>query len=147
MTQQSPMEPFDPDFAAVGDYRQQARAFLAKSRQYLAEDDLHQASEKGWGAAAWMAKAVAEAQGWEYTTHRHFNVVMNHARQATGDERLPGMRGIANDLHGNFYERKMFLSGSAIAADLEHIATLLDILEPLAEPSSALDSHPNGNHE
>ena len=52
---------FDP--AAVEDYRQQAHVFLEKARQYLLEDDLHQASEKGWGAAAWMAKAVAVNQG------------------------------------------------------------------------------------
>ena len=131
MTQSSPIEPFDEPAAAVADYRRQAREFLVKSRQYLADDDLHQASEKGWGAAAWMAKAVAEAQGWQYTTHRHFNTVMNDVRLATGDERLPGLRGIANDLHGNFYERKIFLSPAAIATDLEHIAILLDILEPL----------------
>ena len=48
--------------AVVEDYRQQSRYFLAKSREYLADDDLHQASEKGWGAAAWMAKAVAEGR-------------------------------------------------------------------------------------
>ena len=29
----------------------QARDFLAKSREYLTQSDLHQASEKGWGAA------------------------------------------------------------------------------------------------
>ena len=136
MPQTSPIEPFNEPAAAIADYRQQARVFLAKSRQYLAEDDLHQASEKGWGAAAWMAKAVAEAQGWEYTTHRHFNTVMNDVRLVTGDERLPGLRGIANDLHGNFYERKIFLSAVAIATDLEHISTLLDILEPLTQTST-----------
>ncbi len=64
MTHTSPMEPFEPDSEAVADYRRQARIFLTKSRQYLTENDLHQASEKGWGAAAWMAKAVADAQGW-----------------------------------------------------------------------------------
>ena len=61
MTQQNPAEPFDRD--AVGDYRQQALHSLGKSREYLAEGHLHQASEKGWGAAAWMAKAVAETRG------------------------------------------------------------------------------------
>ena len=135
MTQTSPMEPFEPDVEAVADYRQQARVFLTKSRQYLAEDDLHQASEKGWGAAAWMAKSVADAKGWEYKKHDQFNVVLNNARLLTGDERLPGLRGIANDLHTNFYKRKLLLNADAIAVDLEHIATLLDILEPLTEPT------------
>ena len=131
MTETSPMEPFDE---AVADYRQQARVFLQKSREYLAQDDLHQASEKGWGAAAWMAKAVAEAQGWEYARHAQFNVVLNNARRTTGDIRLLGMAGIANDLHGNFYTRRRFLDPEGIALSLDQIATLLDILEPLTEP-------------
>ncbi len=145
MTQQSPMEPFEPDFVAVGDYRQQARAFLAKSRQYLAEDDLHQASEKGWGAAAWMAKAVAEAQGWDYNRHSQFNTVMYHAQDLCGDARLDDLRGNANELHGYFYTRKAFLRADVISRGLDRIAVLLDILEPLAETSSTLDSHPYGS--
>ena len=132
MTQTSPIEPFDQN-GAVADYRQQAREFLVKSRQYLAEDDLHQASEKGWGAAAWMAKAVAEAQGWEYETHSQFNVVLENVRRATGDARLLGMAGIANVLHANFYTRKRFLDVEGIDLRLDQMATLLDILEPLTD--------------
>ena len=128
MTPTSPMEPFDD---AVGDYRRQARQFMRQSRQYLADGDLHQASEKGWGAAAWMAKAVAEAQGWDYTKHAQFSVVLNNARQVTGDARIPGMRGIANELHGNYYTRRRFLNAAAIGEDLDRIAELLEILEPL----------------
>ena len=128
MTPTSPMEPFDD---AAGDYRRQARQFMLKSRQYLADGDLHQASEKGWGAAAWMAKAVAEAQGWDYTKHAQFSVVLNNVRRVTGDGRIPGMRGIANELHGNYYTRRRFLSAAAIGEDLDRIAELLEILEHL----------------
>ena len=63
------------------DYRQQARQFLANSREYLGEGDLHLASEKGWGAAVWMAKAVATAKGWEYSRHDRFSVVLDNARR------------------------------------------------------------------
>ena len=76
-----PEDFFDP--AVIEDYRSKSREFLARSRAYLAEGDLHQASEKGWGAAAWMAKAVATAQGWEYRKHDQFNVVLNNARRLT----------------------------------------------------------------
>ena len=132
MSQSSPIEPFDQN-SAVADYRQQAREFLVKSRQYLAEDDLHQASEKGWGAAAWMAKAVSEAQGWQYRYHEQFNDVLNRARGLTGDPRLSGWRGIANDLHRYFYTRKLFLDAAVIREDLDHVSQLLDILEPLTD--------------
>ncbi|MDE2785325.1 MAG: hypothetical protein OXL37_01535 [Chloroflexota bacterium] len=135
MSQSSPIEPFNEPAVAIADYRQQAREFLVRSRQYLADDDLHQASEKGWGAAAWMAKAVAEAQGWQYKRHEEFADILNRTRNASGDERLRDYRRVANELHGYFYTRKRFLDSEDIGNGLDRIAELLDILEPLTETS------------
>ena len=132
MTLTPPMEPYGPNASAAVDYRRQARVFLAKGREYLADDDLHQASEKGWGAAAWMAKAVAEAQGWQYNKHDEFFTVMYQAEGLSRDGRLPGLWHVANTLHGFFYTRKLFLRSDAIAQGLDQIETVLDILEPLA---------------
>ena len=115
----------------VTDHEAQAREFLAKGREYLDAGDLHQASEKGWGAGAHMAKAVAIAQGWEYRRHSDFSRVMNEANLATGNDRLRALRGIANDLHGNYYERKRHLNAEIIGRDLESIEDLLAILVPL----------------
>ena len=81
------------------DYRDQAWDFLEKGLKYLTEGDLHQASEKGWGAAAHMA--VAAVRGWEYDSHADFSQVLYQARQLSGDIHLLGLRGIANDLHSN----------------------------------------------
>ena len=130
------MEAYEQGDYAVSDYREQARDFLGQSRTYLSEGKLHQASEKGWGAAAHMAKAVALARGWQYTRHNHFNHVLNEARRLTQNDRLPGLRGVANDLHGYYYERKRHLEAEAIGVDLDNIAELLDILEPLTESPS-----------
>ena len=107
MPQMSPMQPYDEMRESIEDYRLQSREFLEKSQRYLADDDLHQASEKGWGAAAWMTKAVAVAQGWQYDKHEHFGEVLYQAgklaevatpagRPATD----PKQREIANGLHG-----------------------------------------------
>ena len=125
--------PFDP--VAVDDYRRQARDFLAKAREYLAADDLHQASEKGWGAAAWMAKAVAEARGWDYREHAQFGVVCRNAADLTGNEKFLDLSNVAYGLHRNYYTRKMFLSDRTIARDLDQMGQLLDALEPLSSPS------------
>ena len=130
------MEPYDQEGYDIADYREQAREFLSQSRIYLAEGKLHQASEKGWGAAAHMAKAVALARGWQYTKHNHFNHVLNESRRLTQNDKLPGLRGVANDLHGYYYERKRHLEAEAIGVDLDNIAELLDILEPLTESPS-----------
>lgn len=133
MPQMSPMQPYDQMGETIEDYRLQSREFLGRSRKYLADDDLHQASEKGWGAAAWMAKAVATAQGWQYDKHEHFGEVLYQAGKLTGDDRLRILREIANGLHGNFYQRKRFLHADNIASSLGEVATLLDLLEPLTE--------------
>ena len=120
-----------PDFDAVNDYETQAREFLAKGREYLAVGDLHQASEKGWGAAAHMVKAVAEAQGWTYDRHSDFSWVINQAFLKTGNDRLRELRGIPNDLHGNYYVRKRFLNAEIIGKDIESVAELVELLAPL----------------
>ena len=122
-----------PNQTEIADYETQAREFMAKSREYLALGDLHQASEKGWGAAAHMAKAVAVAQGWTYDTHADFSLVINQARRLTGNSSLSGLRGIANELHGNYYRRKRHLDSDLIREDLEMVAEMLDILQPLTD--------------
>ena len=115
----------------VADYAAQAREFLSKSRTFLAAGDLHQASEKGWGAAAHMAKSVAVAQGWEYGNHANFSDVFYRARELTGNIRFRDLRGVANDLHVNYYKRKRHLNDRDIGEGLEAVAELLELLAPL----------------
>ena len=115
----------------AGSHASQAREFLGKAQEYLDSGDLSQASEKGWGAAAHMAKAVSLTQGWPYERHSHFHQVMNRARNLTGNDRLRLLHGRAEVLHINFYGTKDELDQSTITEDLTGIAEMLDILEPL----------------
>ena len=133
----SAMEPFDQDREAVEDYRQQAREFLARSRAYLEEDDLHQASEKGWAAGAWMAKVVAEANGWPYTQHGQFFQVMRRCEDLVGDTGLRHFTASVNTLHTFFYTRKRLLDSATIALFLSDVESMLDIIEPLTETGVA----------
>lgn len=127
------------DLVAIADFEAQAHDFLDRGRGYLAAGHLHQASEKGWGAAAHMAKAVSVAQGWDYDTHADFSLVLNRATAATGDDRLRGLRAIANELHSNYYRRKRHLDAAEIGRDLASMAELLELLAPLARrPPSAI---------
>ena len=80
------------DSAAVTDHLAQAEERLDRARRHLADGRLHKASRKGWSAAEHMAKAVAEAQGWEYERHADFSVVLNHARRLTDNARLGDLR-------------------------------------------------------
>ena len=127
----------EPD--AIIDHETQAREFLDLAREYLGHDNLHQASEKGWGAAAHMAKAVALAQGWDYNTHAEFSVVLNNATRATGDDRLLDLRATANELHSNYYRRKRHLDAAVIGRDLAKVSELLGLLTPLVETLESAD--------
>ena len=118
------------DIEEVRNHSALAREFLTKGREYLVAGDLHQASEKGWGAAAHMAKAVAIAQGWQYTRHSHFHRVMNQAGRLTSNARLPFLHGRAEILHIN-YELKDDLDTGQISQDLDSVAEMLDLLSPL----------------
>lgn len=121
----------------IGDYLEQSHEFMAKSREYLAAGALHQASEKGWGAASHMAKAVAAAQGWRYETHAGFNEVLYQARELSGNPRIQELRAVASELHNNYYRRKRHLNPRDIGESLERIAELLDLLTPLTNPTPA----------
>ena len=80
-----------------------------------------------------MVKAVTIAQGWEYERHSDFSQVLNCAYLAINDDRIRLLRGIPNELHGNYYRRKRHLEGGMVGKDLDSTAELLDLLQPLTE--------------
>ena len=84
-------------------YQQRSHELLAKARAGL-DDDLGQASEKGWGAAASIVKAVAEERGLFHRGHRALYEVVGWLIDETGDAELGVLFGAAGDLHHNFYE-------------------------------------------
>ncbi len=121
------------DRVEVENFVAQSREFLVRARRYIANGDLHQASEKAWGAAAHMAKAVASAQGWRYDRHSDFSRIIGNVRKITGEDRLLELRSIANELHGHYYERKRHLDAGEIAVEIDRVAELVEILAPLTE--------------
>ena len=125
-----------PKHEEIRKHAGQASEFLFEGREYLVAGDVHQASEKGWGAAAHMAKAVALAQGWEYTRHSQFHRIMNQAGRVTGSGRLPLLHGRAEILHVNYYELEEDLDTGQISQDLDSVAEMLDILQPLTAVES-----------
>ena len=109
---------------------QVSRDFLRRSRQYLADGDLHQAAEKGWGAAAHLMKAVAASEGWEYEHHDQFDMVVQNASQRF---RQPSVRQYGNSahfLHRSFYRHPDFLQREAIGQHIDDVEKMVDALEP-----------------
>ena len=110
-------------------YQQASAHFLAQARRELADGDLPQASEKGWGATVQILKAVAELRGWEHSRHRHHLVAVSRLRAETGDGDIRRLFRAASDLHENFYENTM--QDFEVADSLDDVAALLDKLLPL----------------
>ena len=110
-------------------YQQASAHFLAQARRELADGDLPQASEKGWGATAQILKAIAEQRGWEHNRHRHYHRIISRLRVETGDGDIRRLFGGASLLHENFYENGMMAED--VADGLDDVEALLDKLIPL----------------
>ena len=110
-------------------YRAASRQLLAQARRELHVGDVRQASEKGWGAAAQMVKAVAEQRGWEHDGHALLFDVVRDIQRTTGDPDLRRLFRLANALHINFYED--WLDRVDVAEGLDDVERLLDKIEPV----------------
>ena len=116
--------------SAVTDHLKLARDFLARSKEYLAEGDLHQSSEKGWGAAFHTIKAVAAANGWEYEHHDQFDRVVVNASHRYRQPSLIRMSDAAHALHVSFYKREEFIDAGATRQRIADIESMVNMLEP-----------------
>ena len=110
-------------------YTSTSRAFMAQAETYLAQTDLLQASEKGWGAAAEMVKGIAEAKGWPHQGHAELYRVINRIATETGDREFSVHFHTASSLHINFYEG--WLPKEMVEDGLVEVAQLLNKLENL----------------
>ena len=91
---------------------------------------MRQASEKGWGAAAQMVKAVAQQRGWPHGGHRQLFRIVRLLQDETGDPNISRLFAVANSLHTNFYED--WLEYETVTRHLDDVARFIDLLEPLA---------------
>ena len=110
-------------------YQRDSRRLLAQARSELTQGDLHRASEKGWGAAAQMMKAIAEQRGWEHERHRHLTRDASHLRALTGDGEVMDHFARPNLFNENYYEDTF--AQSDVAEGLDRVELLLNKLEPL----------------
>ncbi len=82
-------------------HRSLAEKFLREAEELLAKGDYVQASEKAWGAAAQIVKAVAAKAGKELRSHGDlWRFVLEVAGE---NDELRRLWHVANTLHQNFY--------------------------------------------
>ena len=109
-------------------YSDTANEFLVKARGLLAEGDLRQASEKGWGAAAQMVKAVAEERGWQHKTHGDLYRVVHRLTGESPGQPIGLLFRSASALHQNFYEGDM--PEEAVAEGIDDMEQFAAALAP-----------------
>ena len=96
-------EPLDPE-TRFEVHLKLSEKYLRDAEELLARGDYVQASEKGWGAAAQMVKAVAAREGRELKGHAELWEYMDELAERAGDVMLRFLWRTANALHQNFYE-------------------------------------------
>ena len=85
-------------------YKRLNGKYLKDAEELLAKEDYAQASEKLWGAAAEIVKAVAAKRGIKLGAHRSLTRFVAELDEEHPKLNLATGFGIANNLHTNFYE-------------------------------------------
>jgi len=78
--------------------------YLRSAEELIAEADYVQASEKLWGTASQMVKAVAAKRHVELRSHSDLNRFVAELRSETNEPEIRRLWQIATSLHQNFYE-------------------------------------------
>jgi hypothetical protein len=88
-------------------YSSMSQDYMARAENYLRNEDLVQASEKSWAAAACALKSIAEHRGWRHQSHSLLYDLSNQAADELGRPELQDLFAFANTMHQNLYENLM----------------------------------------
>ena len=114
-------------------YREQSRVSLAEAFEELAKGDLPQASEKGWGAASQMVKAVSAERGWSHGSHRDLYQVVSKLRLEIVNPKLTSLFSAATSLRVNASEN--WHTAQDVEDHLRRVDRFLSRLEKLLPAS------------
>lgn len=104
--------------------------FLKDAKTLLDKQDYVQASEKLWGAAAQIIKAIALKRGKSLRSHESINKYIIELSKELNDKTILGYFSIANSLHQNFYED--WIAPETVVYDAMIVEKLIKKLKPLA---------------
>ena len=114
--------------ARIRKHLAQAKIYWRQAPLELAQGDVCQAGEKGWGAVAQLTKAIATRRGWQHYDHVAIQEVITALMQEMPQQQEAIDAGLsaAERLHGNFYEVYMTPERADIA--MGQVRPLLEIL-------------------
>jgi hypothetical protein len=108
-------------------YVERGQIFIRQAQEELDEGDLRQASEKAWGAAAQALKALAEERDWNHDRHSLLFDIVGQVNDERRRDRLNRLFGVANQMHGNFYED--WLGETDVQYGIDTVKALMQRLE------------------
>lgn len=123
-------EPLDPE-TKVDIHLALSEKYLNNAEELLKEADYVQASEKAWGAASQMLKALAAKRGIELRSHGELHKFVADLTKRTGDIELNTLWGSATSLHQNFYEN--WLPEETVNHWIENVKKFVKKLKNLVE--------------
>ncbi len=104
--------------------------YLHEAATLLAEGDYVQASEKFWGAAAEIIKAVAAERDIELRSHGEIHRFVTRLAKELNEPQLLRLFGLAAALHQNFYEN--WLTAEMVVEYGESVRELIGKLKSAA---------------
>lgn len=111
------------------EYRRLNGKYLREAEELLEKKDYPQASEKLWGAAAEIVKAVAASRGVELGTHASLWSFTEKLHKEHPELNLMHEFSYAGNLHTNFYEN--WLSPGYVQEGLEVVKGFVEKLRRL----------------
>ena len=103
------------------------KKFLNDAEELLKKGDYVQASEKAWGAASQMVKAVAAKNGLELRSHGELHKFVSKISKERGDEEIRRLWQSAGMLHQNFYEN--WLPKEMVAENIKDVKEFIKRLK------------------
>ncbi len=112
-------------------YVSQAGIYMTQAQKELALGDMRQASEKAWGAASQIIKAIATQRRWRHGRHSNLSEIVDRVHAETGDDEFQTMFGLADQLHANFYEG--FLSDPQVEVYIDQASRFVEKMRGLLD--------------
>lgn len=103
--------------------------YLIEAEDLLKRGDYVQASEKAWGAASQIVKALAAKRGKELKSHAELHRFVSDVRKKIDDPEISTLWLSANSLHQNFYEN--WLPEETVKDGIENVKRFVNKLREL----------------
>ncbi len=104
-------------------YRAQSIHYFENALSSIEAGDTEKAGEFLWGSMAQALKAVAASEGRELNTHGEIRKYATELAKKHNDMSIWDVYGVANSLHGNFYEAGLSLE--EVQTHAERIRTIV----------------------